>query len=211
MDRSVALKDYLFTTYEQIFCCYLSPSGKGVKALIRIPVSTDLNEFREYYAGLIEEFETIDGFDSSPKNAALPLFLSYDTDLMFRDNATVWSKKGKVMKDSDYDNLIVEPPPYKHFRDDGYKSKEYYERITIEIFKKKIGEIINDNGHPRLRNACLVLGSRVAAGYLNFGDALALAEYETKINRYLQKDIRNYLRTVSWALNEGMKSPKYYS
>ena len=211
VERSVALKDYLFKTYPQITCSYLSPSRKGVKALIRIPISKNLNEFREYYAGLIQEFEGIDGFDSSPKNAALPLFLSDDKDILYRNNPTVWSRKGKVKKDIDFTNLNDDILKTQQFKDEGYGSAGYYERITKEIFIKKINNITGEPGHPRLLSACLILGSRVGAGYVNYNDALALAEWEIKSNAYLQKGLAGYLKTAKWALDNGYANPKFYS
>lgn len=210
VEKSVALKDYLFENYQEIICCYLSPSGKGVKALVKLPISKSINEFRKYYAGLAEEFEGIDGFDNAPKNVALPLFISMDEDILYRDTFIDWTKKGKVMKQEDYVNLNLEPPLYKDFSESGYGSEQYYEKITIDIFKKKISEIVDDDGHPRLRNACLVLGSRIGAGYVSYSDALAIAEYEVKTHSYLSKGIANYIKTVRWALNNGISNPKYY-
>lgn len=209
VERAVALKEYLFENYQEIVCCYLSPSGQGVKAIIKIPTSKDINEFREYYSGLINEFEGIDGFDMAPKNAALPLFLSIDEDLLYREGFGEWTKKGKVMKEADYVNLNVIAPD-TDFSDDGYGSQGYYEKITIDIFKTKLHNVIDSDGHPRLRNACLVLGSRVGAGYVDYSTALAIAEYEVKMHSYFQKDLLNYLSTVKWGINQGMNSPKYY-
>ena len=207
---SVSLKQYLFETYKEIICCYLSPSGRGVKALIRIKKAENIHEYRKLYAGLAEEFSEIDGFDSAPKNAALPLFLSIDEDILDRDDFTIWTKEGKVMKQSDYKNLNLEPPDIK-FSDDGYKSKGYYERITIDIFKKKLSEIIDSDGHPRLRSACLIFGSRIGAGYLDIQTGRAIAEFEVKSHQYFQKDIKNYLKTVEWALKQGALNPRHYS
>jgi len=89
------LKEYLFNKYEQFYCVYVSPSG-GVKGLMKIPICKDVEEYQEYYQGIIDEFECIDGFDPAPKNAVLPLFVSYDYFLLNRKNPSTWTKKGKV-------------------------------------------------------------------------------------------------------------------
>jgi len=69
---------------------------------------------------------------------------------------------------------------------------------------------IASNGHPQLRTACLILGTRVGAGYLSFSEASEEVEFLVRTNNYLQKGIKGYLTTADWALKEGYHTPKYY-
>jgi len=69
---------------------------------------------------------------------------------------------------------------------------------------------ITDNGHPQVRSASLILGSRVGAGYITQHEANALMENLIKSNGYLQKNIRGYIKTSKWGIDNGMNNPKYY-
>ena len=209
-DEAIDLKEYLFETYKEFFCIYLSPSRRGVKGLIRIPIVKDVKEYKEYYQGIENELDWIAGFDSAPKNLALPLFISYDLDILSRNNAEVWSKKGDLLGEN-IENLSSKKPIVFNVEGDEtvYKSKAYFKKISLDLFENKINSI-NDNGHPTLRGACLVLGSRCGAGYLSTGEALNAAQYLIKNNSYLSKGISNYIKTANWAINQGFSNPKYY-
>lgn len=206
------LKVYLFDNYKEFFCLYLSPSGMGVKGLIRIPIVKSVKEYKEYFQGIEDEFDWIHGWDSAPKNPVLPLYISADRKILRRDNATVWTKKGELPDITTYENLTDKIPIRASIDGDSsvYKSKSYYEKITLDIFKKRIDAIVDSDGHMRMRSACLVLGSRVGAGYISLGDADFFAEQVIRGNAYLNKGIENYLKTMNWGITQGIKNPKYY-
>ena len=86
----------------------------------------------------------------------------------------------------------------------------FFARITTDIFCNKVDEIVAEPGHPRWRDACLVLGSRVGAGYLSFNEAESIIKNKLYTHSYLRKGIVGYLKTAYWALSEGTKRPKYY-
>lgn len=193
-------KHFIFNQYEFIVCSYLSPSSLGVKSIGFINTPNDVNEFKEYHNAIELELNNYDNYDAVTKNAVLPLFLSYDKDILVRQNPQKWGVKFE--KIIDYVELKNEPK-YKV-----NKNKNLFEK-TVRIFKTKIGNI-NDNGHPQLRSSCLILGSRVSAGYIDYIDAVNLAEYCIINNTYLQKNIKGYIKTANWAIDEGMLNPKYY-
>lgn len=203
LDNARELKYHLFSTYPQIIASYISPSGKGVKALIRIPISKDVEEYQDYYRALEDEFEGIYGFDPAPKNAVLPLFYSYDYMLLQREDASVWSRKKIVEKDF-HQAYPLPPRPYKKNKDNDRSGQR-----AINTVRKMINQIV-DGGHPQLRGACLILGTRVGAGYLLRQEAEQEVEYLIRSNSYLQKGIKGYITTSLWAIDEGMKTPKYY-
>lgn len=210
-DEAIDLKHWLFDNYKEMYCVYVSPSRKGVKALIRIPVVKNVKEFKEYYQAIEDEFDWIAGFDSAPKNLALPLFLSYDTDILWRESASEWNKKADLQPE-ELPNLHNKPLPNSVILDGDetvYKSRAYFRKITLDLFSKKL-ENINDAGHIILRSAALILGSRVGAGYLTQSDAEQYAEWCVNNNGYLKKGISGYVTTAKWAIKQGIKNPKYY-
>lgn len=209
-DEAIDLKEHLFSEYKQFYVVFVSPSRKGVKGLIRIPIVSSVDEYKEYYKGIEDEFDWLPGFDSAPKNLALPLFLSYDTDLLYRESAEVWTKKGELRGTDDVANLRPQP---RHSKINGdhttYKSDAYYRMITLNIYEKKINAITG-NGHPQVLSASLVLGSRVGAGYLSQSEAEQYAEYCIKNNEYLSKGPNGYIKTMRWCINKAINNPKYY-
>jgi VirE N-terminal domain len=201
------LKEYLFTTYQCVICAYVSPSERGVKALIRIKQPTDIEHFRAMHRAVEAEFEQIGYFDVATKNAILPLFLSIDENIYSRDFSECfpWTDELEPPK------RINHAPPNLNFSPTSrYNNQaDYYLDKTIALFRKKIINIV-DNGHPQLRTACLVLGSRVGAGYISLAEAEQLAKYEASVNGYLNQNLSGYNATIEWAIKEGMKSPKEY-
>ena len=209
-EEALDLKEWLFDNYKHVYCVYTSPSKSGVKALMRIPIVKSVEEYKEYYQGIQDEFEWISGFDSAPKNLALPLFLSYDYDILYRESAEVWHKKGVVQNIDDKQNMAITAPERIIDGDETvYKSGAYYKKITLDIFEKRINDIV-DNGHPTLRSASLVLGSRIGAGYVSRSEAETFAEQCIKNNSYLSKGINGYISTMKWCIKQSINNPKYY-
>lgn len=211
------LKQWLFNEYEQCVCAYTSPSGVGVKALFRIPISHTVSEYQEYFLGVEKEMEDqgIDSFDHAPYNAILPLFLSWDDSMLSRSNPLIWLKKCLKLDINLHKNLaITQPATTIPSYGEEFGSMTYFRRITIEIFEKKVADIVCDPGHPTLRDACLVLGSRVGAGYISKHEAELVALASIMNNAYLLRKGKsgtdNYIKTSRWAINIGETRPKYY-
>lgn len=203
------LKEYLFTTYQCVICSYMSPSGKGVKALIRTTVPRNIEHYRAIYKTIQKEFESISYFDTATKNAVLPLFLSYDEDIYYRDydETVAWDLEDWIEEKKC--NMSNQPPTSFSKQNQDSSEAQYYYDKCIRIFTEKMYSI-SDNGHPQLRSACLILGSRAGAGYISLNEAMLLAENAVCSNSYFDKDRRGYIDTSVWAVKEGYKSPKYY-
>jgi hypothetical protein len=209
IEKAHNLKYYLFTTYQCVICTYFSPSGKGVKCLIRITKPRDKEHFKAIYKTIEKEFEQLGYFDTATKNGLLPLFLSIDTNIISRDfsEAVAWDLEDwtvpiKVNLASTPTSNFV--PTARYETEDQYN----YDK-TIRIFTNRIDNIV-DNGHPQVRTACLLLGSRASAGYITKAEAEQLAAMHIESNGYLSKNLQGYIDTSMWAIGEGYKSPKYY-
>ena len=210
VETAQILKAELFDKYNSILCCYISPSGKGVKALLKITTPKDASQFKAIHKAVEKEFEQYGGFfDVATKNAVLPLFLSYDENILYRDwsEASTW-----ILEDNEIEKkvqLLDKPPTSYTSSKQANSEAQYNHDKAVRIFTTAVNNI-NDNGHPQLRTACLILGSRVGAGYIDASEAVRLAEDKIVSNSYFDKDQKGYLDTVHWAINEGAKNPKYY-
>jgi hypothetical protein len=195
IENAESFKHFIFENYLSVICSYLSPSKKGVKVLVKIPVVNSVDEFKEYYFGLGTEFEKFNGFDGTGQNCVLPLFLSYDPDLLYRENAVEWNKKGKMLNAFKASDL----PAVQIVTDDAQKAR------VFENIKKAI-DAINDNGHPQVRAAGVSLGGYVASGYLDSLEAVSFIASLIASNSYLSKGVDGYIKTAKTAIDAGSKS-----
>ena len=155
-DEAVTFRDYIFNNYPQVVCSYLSPSRCGVKVLLRIPkislengIPEGIKEYKDYYRAIESEFSNYNGFDNSPKNLVLPLFISYDSDMSYRhfESATIWTLKELVPEPIH----LKYPLPYKPYKK--LKSNDKHELRAIRTFRKSVSGIVNSPGHSQLRSA----------------------------------------------------------
>lgn len=86
-----------------IITAFLSPSGKGFKAVVSIPKSTAEEHSRRFKA--FSERYPCPYFDSKNKDVSRACFESYDPEIYVNENATVFTEIS-----SDYQNSISERP-----------------------------------------------------------------------------------------------------
>ena len=163
-------KEALFKEYKYIICCWLSASKKGVRALIKIPISKNVNEFKSYYNAIREELSIYNGFDIATQNAVLPMFMSYDTEILVRKDYNEFNKK------------YTAPEPLKVQQYFVTESNSNIEKIIISGINK-----ITSNGHPQLRAVSFALGGYISAGYISESNAIQLIENCINGNPYLSR------------------------
>jgi len=170
LDYAKEFKEALFKEYKFIICSWLSASKKGVRALIKIPISKNVNEFKSYYNAIREELSIYNGFDIATQNAVLPMFMSYDTNILVRDNYTEWTRK------------YIAPEPLKVQQYFVSESNSNIEKIIISAINK-----ITSNGHPQLRAVAFALGGYISAGYISESSAIELIDNCINSNAYLSR------------------------
>jgi hypothetical protein len=180
-EYAIEFKKALFSEYKFIICCWLSASKKGVRALIKIPIAKDVEEFKLYFNAIEQDLGIYNGFDIAPKNCVLPMFMSYDPDILYRNDFTTFTKKYKP---------LVRIPIKQYFT---INNPSIVEKIVQSAINK-----INSNGHPQLRAISYALGGYVASGYIDELSAIQLINQLIDCNSYLS-------RTV-----DGLKMPDVY-
>ncbi len=198
INNSVEFKEYLFNEYKCIIAAWLSPSKKGVKALIKMPIVKTKPEFKEYSHGISAEMEIYKGFDIAINNAVLLLYIGWDKEILIRDNPETWIVKG--IKKSSFDMSKV-----KEFKISGNITTKQTDWV-INWYSETINAI-NDNGHPQLRDNSVSLGGYVSGGYISLFDAFNLSESLITQNSYLQKGISGYIKTAKQAIQLGTSKP----
>jgi hypothetical protein len=195
IENASEFKYYLFNEYDCILAGWLSPSKKGVKFLVKIPVVSSVDEFKTYFYGIAMEMEKYKGFDGTGQNAILPLFLSYDPDLLYREQPTTWNRRGKMMNAFVASAVPVVPVNI------GEGDKARVQRIIIRLFDS----IVSD-GHPQVRSAGVTLGGYVASGYIDQSESEEFIYSLIQNNSYLRKGISGYQKTAKTAIQTGTLS-----
>lgn len=197
-EQARELKQALFDTYPFILASWLSSSGKGVRAFIKIPTPPDLATFQGHFRAVQQEMGEIIGFDTAPYNAVLPLFISHDPDILIRENPETFTE------------TYTPPPP---------KRKPYTPTFTTpnkHRYMSRIASAFNkiiDNGHPQLRAASAIAGGFVGAGYISETEAVHHIENLIRSNPYLSQfgeaKIQTYLTTAKQMILKGQLTPIY--
>lgn len=196
IDKAINFKQFLFDNLKSCICCYLSPSKKGIKALIRIPKCYSVKEYKSYIYGLGFYFEKYCGWDGSVQNPILPLFISWDESLLFRDDAEVWAQRGgKKDEFKKYDG-VVEPI---------VATQEETDKVKY-IYCRGISNIV-DNAHPKNIGLCLMLGGYCSMGYISIPDAEDLIRDCISDNDYMSKNTNHYIKTGLEFFHKGLGSP----
>lgn len=191
------LKEYLFYTYPFVIASFLSASKKGVKILIRIPKVYSINQFKALFYGLMSEWQYYKGMDFTPKNAVLANYLTYDTELLYRLDATEWIKEGIQLDEFQEFTGEIEPLEEVDEKD--------LEKIKL-ILKRMFGNI-TDAGHQTVRSASLVGGGWIAYGYMSYDEMKDYLFELIEDTPYLQSKLKTYKTTCLQMLSKGMTSP----
>lgn len=187
------LKHHLFDEFPYIIATWLSSSKLGVRALISIPEAKNINEYKQYYNAIINDFGIFDGFDQAPKNCVLPLFYSHDRGILSRSNYTTYTKKH---------NPQTPPPKGEVIRI--YRDKKV--ALVAKIIKSGISKI-TDNGHPQLRALAYAVGGYVANDYIDLNEALSILHNEIDANAYLSQKASIYKVTAKTMIEKGQNEP----
>lgn len=189
---AIEFKQALFNEYKFIIAAWLSASKHGVRAIVKIPVCQSIEEFKQRFAAMENLLGIYKGFDPAPKNCILPMFLSYDHDLLQRDNYTFFTKKF----------IAPVPPIIKQYIVDDKTS-------TIEkIIYNKI-QTITDSGHLILRAAAYSLGGYVSAGYICENVAIEAINQMINSHPYLSQKASVYQKTAKTMILQGQSKPIY--
>lgn len=93
-DKVNSKADYYYSLKgsEYIFSFWLSPSGNGFKALVRIPEVSNKEEYQEYYKAILKHFKGLEP-DEATKDITRLCFLSYDPNLYLNREAKIFTDR----------------------------------------------------------------------------------------------------------------------
>mgnify|MGYP003636206648 FL=1 len=82
-----------FTKDKFVYSVFISPSGNGLKVLVKIP--TDINNHKNYFNSLDNHFAS-PYFDKTCSNLSRVCYESYDPLIFINENSSVWDKIDEV-------------------------------------------------------------------------------------------------------------------
>ena len=187
-------KQYLFDTYPFIFASWLSSSGKGVRAIVKIPRIHSVTEFKLHYNAIEQTMGDYKGFDPAPKNAILPLFFSHDPSILYREQPTTFT-----------DTYTPPEPATPEYIPPVTDTPDKYHNWALSNIEKSINSI-QSNGHPQLRAVAYAAGGYVGAGYISETEAIDLIHQLIETG-YLKGKASSYKRTAKEMVQKGQSEP----
>ena len=78
---------------EYTMSSFVSPSGNGLKVLVKIPLVDNNDDYQDYYVELIKYFSKYHELDEGTKDISRATYLSYDRDLYINTESEVFTDK----------------------------------------------------------------------------------------------------------------------
>lgn len=172
-------------SYNFVYSCFISPSGNGLKAVVKIPA--DIKKHRGYYRGLMKMFPDL---DATSINESRICYASCDKDIYINKNAI------------DFTDFVedLQKIPSKVLNEK--KSNDY---TKADLALKIIRNSTAGNFHKDLLKASKLMGGYIAGNLINENEAIRLLE-----NEISNKDIQSLseaVKTIKNGIEYGKSEP----
>lgn len=167
-----------------IYASWISPSGNGVKALVKVPPSIEHHE--EHYNSFLSRYPEL---DSTSRNIARLCFESYDPELTYRPNSLVWDKR--FTKETKINNSATRTTARNN----------HITSVAVGMVRASL----DGEKHDQLRNAAILLGGYIGAGRLDAAYAEQILTDE--ITAKNPKSLQDAIKTIRDGLKFGKLQP----
>lgn len=194
-EKAIQYRDELFKIPETI-CAWLSTRKNGTRAIIRIPEVETIEQYKAFYNGFTHRFSQYP-FDNALASPVLPMFLSRDSGIKYREGAEVW------------EDVFIKPKKKVMFSSVPIDGGALEERRVKAYYTKAFARIVS-NGHPQLMSICLGIGNQVGAGWISESAAQEFVSKMIQSNEYLANanPFRVYFKSACEAISYGMGYPQ---
>jgi hypothetical protein len=166
-----------------IYACWVSPSGNGVKALVKCP--PDIKTHGEYYTSFMSRYPQL---DTTSRNISRLCYESYDPELYLNRNSKTWSVK--ISKEIDA------------HREQKIKQKG---STIIDVACNMVRNSADGEKHNTLLKASNLLGGYIATGRVDEG--MAEQALINEIWYKNPKDINAAIKTIKDGIAHGKTRP----
>jgi len=155
-------------TDDYVFSCWVSPSGNGVKALVRI---SNPERHEDHFRALEKYFERNYGLevDGTGKNLSRACFESYDPELIVQMDAKVFS------------NFITDHETTKVEVNEDYVFTDYYK---LNLAARMVRRAEDGHRHNTLLKAALLCGGYISAGRMEEDEVIRVLLREFSKREY---------------------------
>jgi len=171
--------------YPFIYSAFISPSGNGVKALVRIPA--DAEKHKGHYLALLKKFPTA---DPTSKNVSRICYESCDADLWINSDAV------------EFTEFVDENEVKKSIKNIHDAVRTDYSKINISA--EMIRNSVDGEKHETLLRASKLAGGYIAAGLITESEAYRILEYEISL-----KDVTDFAGAKK-TIKDGIEYGKQY-
>lgn len=175
--------------YPFIYSAFISPSGNGVKVLVKIPA--DIQKHRGYYEGLLKMFTQA---DKTSRNESRICYASCDADL--------WINK-EAVEFTDYVDLSA-PKMQPTTQPNSLRVQTDYSKINRAL--EMIRNSGDGNKHDTLLKAAKLMGGYIASNSVDESEAVRLMEMEIG-NKGNVESLKEAIKTIKNGIDYGKQFP----
>ena len=157
--EKLAEKKELMKTYPFVYAAFISPSGDGLKVLVKIPA--DIEKHTGYYKGLQKLFPDL---DPANKDISRACFESVDSDIYINPIAIEFTEYVEVL-DSKINNSVNTVPIQNNYS-------------KADIALRLIRNSADGQKHVELLKAAKLMGGYIAGALIDESEAVRLLETE---------------------------------
>lgn len=178
----------ILATDDYVYACWVSPSGEGLKALVKI---SNPESHRDHFRALQAYFDNQYGLEVDPSgiNESRACFESYDPDIVIKGSSAVFSK------------VISE----KALSQKAENKETYTDYNKLAIVSSMLRKAQDGEKHAMLLKAAILCGGYIAAGRLEEEEAIHVLERE--ITRRDIDSIETARNTIRDGLERGKLMP----
>lgn len=151
----------ILATDEYVYACWISPSGEGLKALVKV---NSPSNHRDHFRALQAYFDRTYGLEVDPSgiNESRACFESYDKDIVIKEASSVFSK------------LISE----KALSQKAEHKETYTDYNKLAIVSSMLRKADDGEKHSVLLRASILCGGYISAGRMEEDEAIRILERE---------------------------------
>lgn len=181
----------LLSTDEHTYACWISPSGDGLKLLVRI---SHPERHRDHFNSLSNYFLKNYGveIDSSGKNEARACFESYDPEIIVNEDSAVYGAFATDMAVENKGEVVVQ-------------RERYTDYMKLNNAARMVRLAMDGEKHNQLLKAAVLCGGYIAIGKMEEDEAVRVLEREIS-----KRDIVSFDQakdTIQKGIQKGKEMP----
>ena len=175
----------VLATDQYVFACWISPSGEGLKALVKI---SNPNHHRDHFRALQAYFDKEYGLEVDPSgiNESRACFDSYDHDIVVNESSNVFGQ------------MISE----KALSQKASQTSHYTDYNKLAVVSSMIRKAEDGEKHAMLLKASLLCGGYISAGRMEEDEAIRVLEREI-----VRRDVDS-IETARNTIRDGIEKGK---